>query len=682
MLRDAAAVEGAVEGTSPPHPLLPAFAARLPRPLGTIRDRVLSLGAVAAGVWKGPVPVDCSACNASFYSAIPVTPSSPSVGPGKTPKRPSVRWIALVGLVVILAGGIGAYFVSPSLSSKDGRRGTGNVVSETRAREGKRYALLIGVNEYQNLAGLRYAEDDATELADVLGTAGYEVTLLTGAEGKRDPGLAPTRTNVTAHLSRVARKCQKADLLLLAFAGHGMQFDDQAYFCPSDADESKPETMVSLRHVYAELGGGKAGASLLLVDACRGDRRGGVTSPAARAPAGVAALFSCKRGEFAHETERLRHGVFFHFVLRGLRGEAANEDGEVTWDLLNDHVKRQVSRNVGELVGGGARQTPHAMADLEGESPVLLKQEPTKRGGGTLVLQIHPPEARVCVNGKQIAARGFDYAKPEKVEVDPGECDLRVTADTYEPEARRVTVGPGSAEVVAVRLVPVDVAVARWFESRGCTVVPKPDGSISEIEYTLPVRKQPPYRPDGRITRFSLAWPVKGVTNEYLERLAVLSHLRTLWVGSPEITDDGLRHLRKMTTLGTVYLCSTSVTGRGLEHLKGNADLHSLWLGGVGTRVGDEGLEHLTGFKKLSLLRLDGTRVTDAGLKHLGRLAALYQLGLDGTRVTDEGLTHLFGLKQLRVLCLGNTAVTKEGVRRLKAAIPGCTVFGAMGKEL
>src|SRR5262249_53669586 len=158
-----------------------------------------------------------------------------------------------------------------------------------------------------------------------------------------------------AHLSRVAGQCRKPDLLVLAFAGHGVQVGDQAYFCPSDADEKDPATMTSLHRVYSEMGQSKAGARLLLVDACRHDgrrapARQGIGAPTGRPPSGVAVLFSCKQGEYANESEELRHGIFFHYVLEGLRGRAMNEDGEVTWDRLNEHVKRQVSRNVGRLV--------------------------------------------------------------------------------------------------------------------------------------------------------------------------------------------------------------------------------------------------------------------------------------------------------------------------------------------
>jgi formylglycine-generating enzyme required for sulfatase activity len=129
---------------------------------------------------------------------------------------------------------------------------------------------------------------------------------------------------------------------------------------------------------------------LLLVDACRNDPKlGRNADPDAlpRPPRGTAALFSCKGGERAFETDKLGargHGVFFHFVLEGLRGKARNEDGEVTWGALSEYVSRNVGRTVPRLIGGGARQTPHEIKNLEGESPVLVASPgsaPPEKGG-------------------------------------------------------------------------------------------------------------------------------------------------------------------------------------------------------------------------------------------------------------------------------------------------------------
>ena len=38
-------------------------------------------------------------------------------------------------------------------------------------------------------------------------------------------------------------------------------------------------------------------------------------------PGGVLAFFSCSEGEKAYEHSDLKHGVFFHYVIEGLRGE-------------------------------------------------------------------------------------------------------------------------------------------------------------------------------------------------------------------------------------------------------------------------------------------------------------------------------------------------------------------------
>ena len=249
------------------------------------------------------------------------------------------------------------------------------------ATKGKKYALLVGVNSYEHpkLPALKYAERDVQALAAVLEKAGYEVTLLTGAAKAR---LRPTRANIEAQLKEMlGKKCRRGDTALAAFAGHGLQFagKSDAFFCPADARPFAEETAtrVSLRSVYTEMDRSFAGVKLLLVDACRNDPASGRSidvDTAPRPPRGIAALFSCSSGERAFETEKLGggHGVFFHFVLQGLRGKAKNARGAVTWGGLVEYVTEQVSDEVPRVIRDGARQTPHLMADLKGKSPVLL----------------------------------------------------------------------------------------------------------------------------------------------------------------------------------------------------------------------------------------------------------------------------------------------------------------------
>jgi formylglycine-generating enzyme required for sulfatase activity len=262
---------------------------------------------------------------------------------------------------------------------------------------GRKYAFLVGVNEYQHerLRPLSYAEADVHALAKVLGPAGYQVTLLTGAAD--DAALRPTRENIEKQLKAVLGRCRKGDTVLMAFAGHGLQFegDKDAYFCPLDARpfKDRKDSLVSLARLYRELDQSFAGMKVLLVDACRDDpdvgrgSRGVTADSAPRPPQGVAALFSCRAGERAYEHEKLGHGVYFYHVLQGLKGKARDADGEVTFAGLAAYVSRRVARQVPDLIGGGAKQSPNLKADYSTE-PVLIGAEVERVAAET------PPPAR------------------------------------------------------------------------------------------------------------------------------------------------------------------------------------------------------------------------------------------------------------------------------------------------
>jgi TPR repeat protein len=256
--------------------------------------------------------------------------------------------------------------------------------NETRAQDGngQKYAVLVGVNKYEHdkLRAMSYAEADVTALADLLKPAGYQVTLLTGAA--REDGLWPTKKNIEGRLKAVLAGCKKGDTVLLAFAGHGLQFEGQpdCYFCPQDARPFKDaaDSLLSLGGVYKELERSFAGMKVLLVDACRDDpeaTRGVNADTAPRPPLGVAALFSCRAGERAYEHDKLKHGVFFYHVLEGLKSEAHDKQNRVTFAGLAAYVSQEVADGelgVAKLVGGEARQSPNLKADYSTE-PVLLR---------------------------------------------------------------------------------------------------------------------------------------------------------------------------------------------------------------------------------------------------------------------------------------------------------------------
>jgi RNA polymerase sigma factor (sigma-70 family) len=74
---------------------------------------------------------------------------------------------------------------------------------------------------------------------------------------------------------------------------------------------------------------------------------------------------------------------------------------------------------------------------------------------------------------------------------------------------------------------------------------------------------------------------------------------------------------------------------------------------GYGTNtVTDEGIKHLTRFKRLRILAAGALGLTDRALESIGRLTSLEELELDSNTITGKGLHHLAGLKKLRKLDL------------------------------
>lgn len=254
--------------------------------------------------------------------------------------RRLMRLAALLGLVALVAG------------------------LEPAGARAEKYALLVGVRQYtgKGLKPLSWTEADMVDLAQALQTCGFRrenVVLMTDRVGaRRGERYRPLVANIRRELRQLLRGRTAADTVLVAFSGHGMQptANNAFYFCPVDTDPYDRHTMVSLGNVYQELARCPAGLKLLLADACRNDPfkastsralsdGGGVPRPQAEpVPGGVAAFFACSKGQEAYEFNALRNGVFFHFVIQGLRGAArAPGTQEVTLTGLGKYVTRQVT---------------------------------------------------------------------------------------------------------------------------------------------------------------------------------------------------------------------------------------------------------------------------------------------------------------------------------------------------
>lgn len=266
------------------------------------------------------------------------------------------------------------------------------------ADEGRRYALLVGVQQYdsEDMDDLRFTENDVEKLSEVLQRKPKpysRIVVMTRERGQKDTSLLPTAANIRKQLEKLAAKCDKEDVLFVALTGHGVQpKGDKAYFCGYKAKLTDPTTMVPLDEVYSTLEKSDAGLKVLVVDACRNDPGGkGIklearkekeyerVTTAAKPPAGVVALFSCSAGERSWEAEELKHGVFFGALIEGLGGAAARSGEEgVSWGSLAGYLQ---SRVMAYSTSKKRTQRPHVKGDVN--SALALMAVPP--GATTLV---------------------------------------------------------------------------------------------------------------------------------------------------------------------------------------------------------------------------------------------------------------------------------------------------------
>lgn len=252
------------------------------------------------------------------------------------------------------------------------------------------WALLVGVNAYAEIRPLKYCVADMDALRAKLVDAEFRpesVFLLsdTAAELK----YKPTRVNILRQLELLVQIVGPKDTLVVAFSGHGVHMNNVSYFCPADANFAKPEeTLVRLDKVYQMLSSLVAHLKVLLVDACRNDpfrpedraaisagARGlrGITADRESIPRGIVLLSSCREGQQSWEDEKLGHGVFMHYLLKGLEGEAdENHDNKVGLVELYHFAQARTKAHVARAHNAAQSPTWRAEREIDDECVVAL----------------------------------------------------------------------------------------------------------------------------------------------------------------------------------------------------------------------------------------------------------------------------------------------------------------------
>ena len=231
------------------------------------------------------------------------------------------------------------------------------------------YALVVGIATYNHMQSLKYTDDDAYHF----------YALLKSPEGGAIPDKnvkiliddAATTKAIKEELQSLASRADENDVVLLYMSGHGLD----GAFVPSDFDGFKGH--IPYDDILGILNNSNAKHKLFITDACHsGSMLAQARSPFTvalenfysaynSAKSGTAVMMSSKKEEVSLEYGGLRQGVFSHFLIRGMKGEAdGNFDKLITVTELYDYV----SKNVKSYTSNA--QNPAIMGDYDPNMPV------------------------------------------------------------------------------------------------------------------------------------------------------------------------------------------------------------------------------------------------------------------------------------------------------------------------
>ena len=241
-------------------------------------------------------------------------------------------------------------------------------------KAGQRFAIVIGISEYKDsrIPGLRYAAADAESFYQWLvapGKGGFAPSRVLKLIDKE-----ATYTNLRKAFFEWAAGALPEDTLVIYYAGHGSPAGpdklDKLFLLPHDASyDGIPSTGFPMSDIQTALKDYiRAKQVVVIADACHAAGVGSGFDQAIRADPRVLEAVPTKVSESIHEVSKVNqgiavltasgakqlsregqewggHGVFTHFLLKGLNGEADyNHDGKVTLGELIPYLSEQVGR--------------------------------------------------------------------------------------------------------------------------------------------------------------------------------------------------------------------------------------------------------------------------------------------------------------------------------------------------
>jgi hypothetical protein len=203
------------------------------------------------------------------------------------------------------------------------------------------FALSIGVGTYVELPNLKCPAADAKGFSDVLqsGSEQTQTRLITDQQA--------TKSAIIEGVKWLSANAGRDDTAMFFFSGHGgrqsSSKDAEAFLCPANASLSDHEkTCITSQELNSLLSVTKSKRIIMLLDTCYsgGMRDGNLRNLVVSGfeendvnsmldGSGRVVLAACRPDQAAWELNGMANGLFSHYLLRALRGEAARADGSI-----------------------------------------------------------------------------------------------------------------------------------------------------------------------------------------------------------------------------------------------------------------------------------------------------------------------------------------------------------------
>lgn len=255
------------------------------------------------------------------------------------------------------------------------------------------WAMLVGVEDYEQCNDLRFVRNDVRRLEEVLmqrGGVGPAQLLVLADDARSAEGKRPNKANIEDQLVRWLKLPLEDDQLILYFSGHGVRDEaGRLYLAPSDLDPSRiEETGIALAKLHELLQSCKARVKLLVLDACHA---GSAKDPEAKDPQTalneelakpfeqanrVITLASSTGEEKSQIWSAREQSLFTYWLVQALKGHAdANEDGRIDTDELYRYVFENVTFIANEKLGGPQTPVRYVNAEVPGV-PTVMEMRP------------------------------------------------------------------------------------------------------------------------------------------------------------------------------------------------------------------------------------------------------------------------------------------------------------------